>query len=279
MKKIRKGKTVHIRWHVNTNGEATSLEGRDLTLYLAGGIAFNRKVIPFIVSGNVIEATIQGKDLNIAGLCKLALYENRGKDNQTVLDTDAFMLVDRTKDEGIFHCAHHHSLPGQTTPDEGLDTETIDIETGNLELFCGGSVNDEMLSLLKKYFTPEKSYETSFDDVIRIESWGYEIPLYYQGNDKPFDKGAKAILTIDWEKTTIEKSVKLSVLEGLNYVNIATIRPGDTPIICDVYPDMGLKEFNEEDDYKRFVGNFQIITPALIERMESRIAELEAKHQ
>ena len=153
MKRIRKGKTIILRWPIKTNGEAASLEGRNLTLMLQ--CSLSARTIPFEVADNVITATIQGKSLTTTGKYILTLYENRGEDNQTVVDVDAFMIVSRTKDEGEHHCSCHPSPDGEPTGD-GLDTDTVDLEAGNLEVFtgestvsCGCSLTQEEISAIK----------------------------------------------------------------------------------------------------------------------------------
>lgn len=114
MKKIRIGKDISIAWRILTNGEAVSLEGRDLTLHLVDPL--NRKMqIPFTVEDVLLEAKVSGTTQKFLGKYSLTLWENYGKPGQTAVDAcNAFELVRTTCMEG--------------GADEGLDTETVELE-------------------------------------------------------------------------------------------------------------------------------------------------------
>lgn len=120
MKKIRIGKDISIAWRILTNGEAVSLEGRDLTLHLVDPL--NRKMqIPFTVEDVLLEAKVSGTTQKFLGKYSLTLWENYGKPGQTAVDAcNAFELVKTTCMEG--------------GADEGLDTEVVDLSTSNIEI-------------------------------------------------------------------------------------------------------------------------------------------------
>lgn len=120
MKKIRIGKDIAISWQILTNGEVVSLEGRDLTLQLVDPL--NRKIqIAFTVDVNKLETKVQGTTQKFLGKYSMTLWENYGKPGQTAVDAcNAFELVKTTCMEG--------------GTDEGLDTETIDLGTSNIEI-------------------------------------------------------------------------------------------------------------------------------------------------
>lgn len=91
--KIRIGKDIIVQWAILTNNEPISLEGRDLKLILTTPL--NKKItLEFTVSGNIITSKYKGVDQKILGIYNLTLWENYGKDNQSVLDyCSAFTLV------------------------------------------------------------------------------------------------------------------------------------------------------------------------------------------
>lgn len=125
MKKIRIGKDIHITWEILTNGEPQTLEGRELKLVLTNPLR-QMVDVPFSVSENVIEASIYGKSQKHLGIYSLTLWENYGLIGQTAVDAcKAFQLVPYTCMEG--------------DSDNGLDTETVDLQTGNLELLTEGA--------------------------------------------------------------------------------------------------------------------------------------------
>lgn len=125
MRKIRIGKDIEIKWTILTNGETTSLLGRDLRLEMYLTVREEPKQIPFTVeSGNILKFTIKGTEQENLGKYTLTLWENYKKDGQTILDAcNAFELVKTTCDEN----------------DElnGLDIETVEL-SGNIEVGVGG---------------------------------------------------------------------------------------------------------------------------------------------
>lgn len=127
MKKIRIGKDIHLTWEILTNGEPQALTGRNLKLVLTNPLRA-REDISFSLSGNTVEANIKGISHKHLGMYMLTLWENFGTVGQTAVDAcNAFQLVPYT-------CMEDDS-------DNGLDTETVDLQTGNLELFTEGSLS------------------------------------------------------------------------------------------------------------------------------------------
>lgn len=121
MRKIRIGKDISIAWTVLTNGEEESLEGRDLTLVLSD--RFSRRSLDFEADGATLRFTVRGADQKTLGEYGLTLWENRGRNGQTVVDSlPAFALVANTADEG---------WNGDSRPN--LNTETVELETASID--------------------------------------------------------------------------------------------------------------------------------------------------
>lgn len=134
MRKIRIGKDIEIRWTILTNGSAVPLDGRDLHLVISNAYSGNIP-LPFVISDDdptLVVAIFRGADQKSTGKYRLTLWENFGKDGQTVVDyCDAFALVSTT-------CEESDADPGN------LETVTVDLGTGDLQLLTGdgGSVAD-----------------------------------------------------------------------------------------------------------------------------------------
>lgn len=121
MRKIRIGKDIALSWTILTNGEEESLEGRDLTLVLSD--RFSRRRLDFEAEGCVLRFTVRGAEQKTLGEYGLTLWENRGRDGQTVVDSrPAFVLVGNTAEEG---------WDGDSRP--SLETETVELETSSLD--------------------------------------------------------------------------------------------------------------------------------------------------
>jgi len=100
MKKIRIGKNIGIRWKVTTNGEDTPLSAERLTLVLNNGMTAPVELAYEIVDGNVVYAVFRGTEQRYIGEYSLTLWQDRGTDNQTVVDAcSAFALVACTCEE------------------------------------------------------------------------------------------------------------------------------------------------------------------------------------
>ena len=96
MKSIRIGKDIAMTWTVTTNGEAISLEGRDLKLIMTEPKGSTIE-LPFTTSGNTVSMTYFGTAQKNCGTYSLTLWENYGKSGQTAVDkTKAFRLVPNT---------------------------------------------------------------------------------------------------------------------------------------------------------------------------------------
>lgn len=121
MRSYRIGKTLKIRWGILTGGKSEPLSGRDLRLEIATGSRFRRNV-PFEADDSVAEFLFQGSEQRYVGAYTLTMWENRGKENQTVVDRcDAFCLV---------ACSCEESAESADEPN--LDVETLELGTSNL---------------------------------------------------------------------------------------------------------------------------------------------------
>lgn len=124
---IRIGKDLKIRWPILTNGNAVPLEGRDLKLILRTPTS-NELPMAFVSSENVAEFTFRGVEQTRVGRYSLTMWENYGKDGQTVVDyCDAFTLVARSCEES------DEVLSGAS-----LDVETVELEAGTMEIGVPG---------------------------------------------------------------------------------------------------------------------------------------------
>lgn len=122
MRSYRIGKTLKIRWGILTGGKSEPLSGRDLRLEIATGSRFRRNV-PFEADDSVAEFLFQSSEQRYVGAYTLTMWENRGKENQTVVDRcDAFCLV---------ACSCEESAESADEPN--LDVETLELGTSNLE--------------------------------------------------------------------------------------------------------------------------------------------------
>lgn len=105
-----------------TGGKSEPLSGRDLRLEIATGSRFRRDV-SFEADDSVAEFLFQGSEQRYVGAYTLTMWENRGKENQTVVDRcDAFCLV---------ACSCEESAESADEPN--LDVETLELGTSNLE--------------------------------------------------------------------------------------------------------------------------------------------------
>ncbi|WP_300727831.1 hypothetical protein [uncultured Rikenella sp.] len=125
MRKIRKGKDISVRWPILTNGKPLSLDGRDLTLFVKS--QYNvAKQLDFTTEDNVVVFTFPGTEQQMLGNYSLTLWENYGKAGQTAVDCcEAFTLVACTCEED--------------SGDEGLTTETVDLESSSIEVGINGT--------------------------------------------------------------------------------------------------------------------------------------------
>lgn len=127
MRKIRIGKDIVLRWAILTNGEALSLEGRNLKLFISHNL--NAQVeLDFTVSGNNLEAQFKGVQQKRLGTYRLTLWENYQQDNQSVVDyCDVFQLVGST-------CQENDDI-------DGIQTKTIiNLDTSNFEIISKNGI-------------------------------------------------------------------------------------------------------------------------------------------
>ena len=100
MRNIRIGKDIAINWEITTNGEIVSLEDKDLYIEMRDPKGNRVQIEEYQVEGNSIKIGLKGTAFRYLGLYTLSLWENKGKDGQTVVDAvDAFKLVKYTKEE------------------------------------------------------------------------------------------------------------------------------------------------------------------------------------
>lgn len=136
-RKIRTGKDFRLVWAILTNTEDIPLAGRDLRLDLIDPLG---KVItlPIEIEGNKVISTVRGKDFLRLGVYRLTLWENYGQNAQTAVDCcEAFRLVSTTCQEG-----------GEDP--EGLDTETIDLGTSDMQVSFKGDKGDSAYEIAVK---------------------------------------------------------------------------------------------------------------------------------
>lgn len=129
MEKKRIGKTLKIRWAILTGGEPESLAGRDLTLEISSGNRV-RTTLSFVADGNVAEFVFEGSEQRYVGPYTVTMWENLGKEGQTVVDRcDAFCLVARSCEEAESGSAE----------DQDLEIESLDLGTSNFEAGVPGA--------------------------------------------------------------------------------------------------------------------------------------------
>lgn len=103
MLKKRIGNTIFFHWQVTTNGEDIPFDGRDLHLRIIDPIGNSSQMnFTFAAGTNVADFTYQGKEQRKTGLYTIEMWENRGSNNQVVVDrTEAFELVRHSKEEDV----------------------------------------------------------------------------------------------------------------------------------------------------------------------------------
>ena len=83
---------IIFSWPILTDGEETSLDGRDLKLYINGGRV--HMLMNPTIEGNVLTFCFYGKDQFRLGTYELELVENEGKvEMQTLRYPNAFKLI------------------------------------------------------------------------------------------------------------------------------------------------------------------------------------------
>lgn len=110
--RFRVGNTLEVALEVLTNGEAVSLDGRDISVILVGPRKKERMMNWHIDSDydNVVRFVFEGrdqKDMGV-GMYHVVVYENKDGLSQTLFDKTVFSLVPKTSmaefaDEGLAH--------------------------------------------------------------------------------------------------------------------------------------------------------------------------------
>lgn len=152
MEKKRIGKTLKIRWAILTGGEPETLAGRDLTLEISSGNRV-RTTLSFVADGNVAEFVFEGSEQRYVGPYTVTMWENLGKEGQTVVDRcDAFCLVARSCEEAESGSAEY----------PGLEIESLDLGTSNFEAGVPGASAYE---LFKKHNPDSELTEEEYAEV------------------------------------------------------------------------------------------------------------------
>lgn len=166
MRLFRIGKTLKIRWSILSGGTPEPLTGRDLTLEISSGNRV-RATLPFIADGNVAEAVFQGTDQRYVGPYTVTMWENLGKEGQTVVDRcDAFCLVSRSCEEA----------KDGSDEDPDLEIVSLDLGTSNFEAGVPGSSAYE---LFKKYNPDSKLTEEEYAET-PVQAAGVALAMVEQ---------------------------------------------------------------------------------------------------
>ena len=121
LQKERIGTTLTVVWEVLTNGDAVSLDGRDIRVFAIDPHKKRTEMTDLQIGGSamdVVTCVFEGKEQEHPGIYQLECIENYNKPNQAVLDDDVIMLVPRSKQ--------------RTGGSIGLATPTIQLTTGTL---------------------------------------------------------------------------------------------------------------------------------------------------
>ena len=136
MIKKRIKKNLGIVIHVLTNGEAISLEGRDISVERVDPYGHRAFVEGIEMQDNRIAFTFRASEQNKLGVWKFIVWENYGKDGQTVVDRErALQLVASTDLE----------TPAGHEP--GLDVDRVDLNVVDIEVGIKGDKGDDGKSL------------------------------------------------------------------------------------------------------------------------------------
>lgn len=99
LKTFRIANEIQIRWPILTNGEAVTLDGRKISLFLTDPLNKVRKIDRFGTEGNVIVWTFPANEQELTGIYHLTVFENLGGEHQTATDyVKAFRLVARSSE-------------------------------------------------------------------------------------------------------------------------------------------------------------------------------------
>lgn len=132
MRKIRIGKDINVRWHIEVPEGSEPLSDMDLTLYMSGPQGMHVLIENATIGVDTIEFTLRGTDFNYLGDYSLTCWKNKGEQGQTVLDAvRAFTLVKSSDQEADYHeCGCND-----------LELATVDLRT-ELQIDFLGYFND-----------------------------------------------------------------------------------------------------------------------------------------
>ncbi len=105
MAKIRIGNDIQVSWEVTTSGEALSLEGRSLRLYVLNAYR-KQEITEFSVSGDVITFYYRAAEQKTLGAYCVELEDTYGGTTRKVCADLAFTLVAHTSEEADNEAAY-----------------------------------------------------------------------------------------------------------------------------------------------------------------------------
>lgn len=159
MRKIRIGKDIIIKWKVTIN-TGLPLDEADLTLVMVNPKLLLTTLDFTIEDNEYVVAKFKGVDHKCCGVHKLTLWLNRGKENQSALDSvDAFRLVMFTSEEED----DDESIANEVVELEGEITTTDKGEKGDKGDTGNGIESTELNSdyTLTINYTDGTSYTTT----------------------------------------------------------------------------------------------------------------------
>lgn len=104
MRKTRIGNDIQVSWEVKTNGEAVSLEGRQLRLYVRSAYA-KQEITDFSVKDNVIRFNYPASMQRSTGARAVELVDTTAGQTRTICADQAFTLVAHSSEEGDGCCS------------------------------------------------------------------------------------------------------------------------------------------------------------------------------
>lgn len=132
MRKIRIGKDIDLRWHIEVPEGSTPLSDMDLTLYMNGPQGMHVLIENATIGVDTIEFTLSGTLFSQLGDYSLTCWKNKGAQGQTVLDAvRAFTLVKSSEQEADYHECRCNNL----------ELATVDLRT-ELQIDFLGCFND-----------------------------------------------------------------------------------------------------------------------------------------
>lgn len=104
MRKIRIGKDINLRWHIEVPDGSGPLSDMDLALYVNGPQGMHVLIENATIGADTIEFTLRGTLFSQLGDYSLTCWKNKGEQGQTVLDAvRAFTLVKSSDQEADYH--------------------------------------------------------------------------------------------------------------------------------------------------------------------------------